>query len=151
MSPLADVNPRGTYLRIVESLREGLTGTAEQELLPSEAALMGEYGVSRTTIRRALRVLAAEGLIESLPGIGWRRRTARATLPLVEQMRSELAAGGFEVGGTFHSEAALCEQFGFSRTAVRKALGQLEGEGLLEPVHGKGRIVKALPPASGTP
>ncbi|MFF4220038.1 GntR family transcriptional regulator [Streptomyces nondiastaticus] len=148
---MTSVSPRGTYLRIAEDLRARLGGDVGQQCLPSEAALMREYGVSRSTVRRALHLLAAEGLIESSPGIGWRPRAATATPPLVEQMREELAAGGFEVGGTFHSEAALCGRFGFSRTAVRKALGQLEGEGLLEPVHGKGRIVKALPPASGTP
>lgn len=112
---------------------------------------MSEYGVSRTTVRRALRVLAADGLVESVPGVGWRAAVDAVTLPLVEQVRAELATGGFEVDGTFSSEAALCERFGVSRTAVRRALAQLEGEGLLEPVHGKGRIVRALPPADGKP
>ncbi|MFI2077018.1 GntR family transcriptional regulator [Streptomyces triculaminicus] len=145
------MSPRGTYLRIAEALRKRIGGDAEQQRLPSEASLMGEYGVSRTTVRRALRVLAADGLVESVPGVGWRAVADTVTLPLVEQVRAELAAGGFEVGGIFSSEAALCERFGVSRTAVRRALGRLEGEGLLEPVHGKGRIVKALPPADGKP
>ncbi|MFC5719873.1 GntR family transcriptional regulator [Streptomyces gamaensis] len=144
-------NPRGTYLRIANALRHGLDAKVGQRGLPSEADLMREYGVSRTTVRRALHVLAAEGLIESRPGIGWTVRVGTGMPPLVDRVRAELAAGGFKVGGVFHSESSLCERFGVSRSALRKALGQLEGEGFLESVHGKGRIVKALPPAAGTP
>ncbi|GHF42404.1 hypothetical protein GCM10010218_24430 [Streptomyces mashuensis] len=144
-------SPRGTYLRIAETLRQQLNAGEIEEALPSEAALMRAHAVSRTTVRRALQTLAAEGLIEALPGVGWQVQGGVATPSLVAQVRTELAVGGFQIGGTFHSEAALCERFGVSRTAVRKALGQLEGEGLLEPVHGKGRIVKALPPGAGNP
>lgn len=38
--------------------------------LPPEAGLAVEFGVSRTTVREALRSLAADGLIEKVPGAG---------------------------------------------------------------------------------
>ncbi|WP_442906789.1 GntR family transcriptional regulator [Kitasatospora sp. NBC_01246] len=42
--------------------------------LPSEAALVEEHSVARTTVKRALdvlAVLAAKGLIRSQPGVSW--------------------------------------------------------------------------------
>lgn len=39
-------------------------------LMPSEAELVQHFGVSRMTVNRALRELAAEGLVERLQGVG---------------------------------------------------------------------------------
>lgn len=41
------------------------------ERLPSEASLTSRCGVSRVTLRRALRELEAQGRITSRPGLGW--------------------------------------------------------------------------------
>ncbi len=38
--------------------------------LPSESQLMGEYGVSRGSVRHALQVLADEGLTVTIQGRG---------------------------------------------------------------------------------
>jgi DNA-binding FadR family transcriptional regulator len=38
--------------------------------LPNEAALLGEFGVSRTCLREALQMLAARGLVRSRPKLG---------------------------------------------------------------------------------
>lgn len=38
--------------------------------LPSEAQLMGQYGVSRGSVRHALQVLAEEGLTVTIQGRG---------------------------------------------------------------------------------
>uniref|UniRef100_UPI0035E42E4A GntR family transcriptional regulator n=1 Tax=Streptomyces physcomitrii TaxID=2724184 RepID=UPI0035E42E4A len=62
-------------------------------------------------------------------------------------MLEVVADDGLQVGDRFPSGAALCERFEMSRTAVRRALTQLEGRGVLEAQHGKGRIVRALPEA----
>ncbi len=43
-----------------------------QSLLPSENHLVTTYGCSRNTIRRAISVLASEGYVQSLHGIGVR-------------------------------------------------------------------------------
>src|SRR5688572_5906806 len=40
------------------------------KLLPNEAALLGEFGVSRTCLREALQMLAAKGLVRSRPKLG---------------------------------------------------------------------------------
>lgn len=40
-------------------------------LLPSESQLSGSYSASRVTIRKALELLRAEGLIDSRQGFGW--------------------------------------------------------------------------------
>ena len=48
-----------------------LGGTyASGRLLPNEAALLGEFGVSRTCLREALQMLAAKGLVRSRPKLG---------------------------------------------------------------------------------
>ncbi|WP_370414907.1 GntR family transcriptional regulator [Streptomyces fradiae] len=55
------------------------------------------------------------------------------------------------VGDAYPSEARLCERFAASRTAVRRVLARMEGNGLLGTVHGKGRTVRALPGSSAHP
>lgn len=44
-------------------------------LLPKEGELTAEYGVSRTSVREAMRVLAAKGLVDIRQSIGTRVRT----------------------------------------------------------------------------
>ena len=57
--------PQVPYLAIADALRERLdTGEwLPGEQLPSAADLAAEYGVSRTTAARAVRVLADEGRV----------------------------------------------------------------------------------------
>jgi DNA-binding GntR family transcriptional regulator len=40
------------------------------------------------------------------------------------------------------SESALAQQYGVARGTARHALAELEGSGLIESVHGKGRFVR---------
>lgn len=138
-------NPRGTYLRIADALRGQISDGSAIEKLPSEAALMDSYGAARTTVKRALDVLAGEGLIKSQPGVGW-LVTGRAGKPSVlTQITSLIAREKLGVGDPFPSERELCEETGAARGTVRQALAQLEGAGILEALHGKGRFVRALP------
>ncbi len=64
--------PRTLALELVESLgdriREGRIAPGDK--LPTEAAIMGEFGVSRTVVREALSKLQASGLVETRHGIG---------------------------------------------------------------------------------
>ena len=60
------------YARIKQHLKDGLAaGTwAGGALMPSEAELVAEFGVSRMTVNRALKELQAEGLVERSQGLG---------------------------------------------------------------------------------
>ncbi|MFZ3594646.1 GntR family transcriptional regulator [Streptomyces sp. BH104] len=142
---MSEASPRGTYLVISEALRRDIQRGTIVDALPSEASLMRSHGVSRNTIRRALKVLEGEGVLESVPGIGWRVARGGDRRTLVERMTDVITEDALDLGDTYPSEARLCERFGISRTAVRRALAQMEGTGLLDTVHGKGRTVRALP------
>jgi DNA-binding FadR family transcriptional regulator len=58
------------YERIVEQIEEAVESGSLQpgERLPSERELMAQFAVSRSTVREALRVLQARGLVRSRPG-----------------------------------------------------------------------------------
>ncbi|MFE1268511.1 GntR family transcriptional regulator [Streptomyces sp. NPDC058758] len=141
---MTEASPRGTYLLIADTLRKDVEERLDGSSLPSEAALMHAHNVSRNTVRRALKVLEAENLITPVPGIGW-RVSSRSIPPLVERMTTLIEEEGLSAGDRYPSESKLCERFDVSRTAVRRALAQMEGVGLLSTVHGKGRTVRALP------
>ncbi|MEU0646149.1 GntR family transcriptional regulator [Streptomyces umbrinus] len=148
---MPQASPRGTYLQVSESLRQQIASGDVSDALPSEAALMSAHEVSRNTIRRALKVLETDGVVESAPGIGWRVTQGGGRRPLAERMTALIADESLSVGDTYPSEAKLCERFGASRTAVRRVLAQMEGSGLLTTVHGKGRTVRALPTSTVQP
>jgi GntR family phosphonate transport system transcriptional regulator len=62
--------------------------------LPTEAALSARFGVNRHTVRRALAVLAAEGLVRAERGRGVFARPARLDYPIGPRTRfSEIVAG----------------------------------------------------------
>ncbi|MET8686310.1 winged helix-turn-helix domain-containing protein [Streptomyces sp. NPDC004732] len=142
---MPEASPRGTYLVIAEALRNDIAEGDGTGALPSEADLVNSHGVSRNTIRRALKVLEADGVVESAPGIGWRVARSGDRRSLAERMTDIIDEESLSVGDPYPSEAKLCERFGASRTAVRRVLAQMEGNGLLATVHGKGRTVRALP------
>jgi len=62
------------YLVLREQLQDGRFDLG----LPGEVTLMGQFGVARVTIRRALSLLADEGLIKREAGRGTRRVTGKA-------------------------------------------------------------------------
>lgn len=143
-------SPRGTYLEVSDSLREKIRKGKFLEALPSQSALMVEYGVSRSTVERALAVLKAEGTIESVQGAGWFVAGTGDRRPLVEKVTDLLRVGGVRVGDRFPTEKELCERFGASRTAVRSAIAQMEGQGLIGKGATRGREVRALPDGRGS-
>ncbi|MER6694593.1 winged helix-turn-helix domain-containing protein [Streptomyces minutiscleroticus] len=148
---MPQTSPRGTYLQVSESLRQQIESGDIGDALPSEAALMRSHGVSRNTVRRALRTLESDGVVASVPGIGWRVTQGGDRRSLAERMVDLIAEDSLSVGDGYPSEAKLCERLGVSRTAVRRVLAQMEGSGLLNTVHGKGRTVRALPASTGQP
>lgn len=70
-------NAGSTVLQIADKLGDTiLAGSRPGSLLPSEAAIAAEFGVSRLTIREALKILAGRGLIRISRG-----RRAMVTRP----------------------------------------------------------------------
>ena len=64
--------PIAPYARIKQFIKEGLAGERwpPGAVMPSEAELVAQFGVSRMTVTRALRELQSEGLVNRLQGVG---------------------------------------------------------------------------------
>ncbi|UCM90050.1 aminotransferase-like domain-containing protein [Streptomyces marincola] len=60
----------GSSARIVAALEEWIGTAAPGARLPSTRALVERYAASPVTVQKALRTLAAQGLVESRPGVG---------------------------------------------------------------------------------
>ncbi len=67
---------RGRQGMVIDSLGRAIVGGTYQPgtLLPKEGELIAELGVSRTSVREAMKVLAAKGLVEIRQKIGTRVR-----------------------------------------------------------------------------
>ena len=78
------------YERLAGMLRDRIAaGTyARGDKLPSEMELMGESGLSRSTVRHALKVLVDEGLVRTERTAG---RYVTEDRALIEQLRAEAA------------------------------------------------------------
>lgn len=76
---------RKAYEQVADQLRELIMSgeLAPGERLPNEALLAREFGVSRATVREALRVLAAQNLIRTAKGAGG---GSYVTLPTVDHI-----------------------------------------------------------------
>lgn len=67
--------------------------------------------------------------------------TARERFETIyQQLRERICLLQYPPGSRL-SEEALAEEFGVSRTPLRRVLGRLEAEGLLQSVHGVGTLV----------
>ncbi|WP_353808107.1 GntR family transcriptional regulator [Agromyces sp. SYSU T00194] len=77
----------------------------------------------------------------------------KSAAPMYDQLRRLIIDGiaerSLRPGDLLPGELRLCEQYGISRTVVRQALAQLEHEGVIERVKGKGTFV-ARPKTSET-
>lgn len=113
-----------------ELRREILDGElAEGDSLGTEAELIGRFGVSRPSLREALRILEAEGLISIVRGVLGgvsvhrpdRRVTARAAA-LVLQSRSVDLADVFEASTIIEPAAARSVAYSRGRTRAAKHL-----------------------------
>lgn len=72
--------------RVRELIRTGVW--APETRIPSETALCGEFGVSRTTVRAALTALRSEGRLVSRPRVGTVVASVRSRRPLHLIIRS---------------------------------------------------------------
>ncbi|WP_454197525.1 aminotransferase-like domain-containing protein [Nocardia sp. Marseille-Q1738] len=67
--------------RLADGIRAWIVTAAPGARLPSTRQLVTEYAASPVTVQKAIRSLAAEGLIECRPGVGNFVRTPRSTRP----------------------------------------------------------------------
>ncbi|MBV8074367.1 MAG: FadR family transcriptional regulator [Candidatus Eremiobacteraeota bacterium] len=74
MAEPTPVTPRRLHEQVVRAITERIVAGELRtgDALPSEAEMCVEYGVSRSSVREALRVLAEKGLIEVRHGLGTR-------------------------------------------------------------------------------
>ncbi|MFD8301510.1 GntR family transcriptional regulator [Streptomyces sp. NPDC059690] len=142
-------SPRGTFLKIADSVKVLIESDPEMTELPSLTEVMREHGVSRGVAIRAYGVLRQEGVAEPAPGERWRvvrpgDRVDRR--PLDQRIADIITADELEVGDAFPSASVLAERFGVSRPTVTKALEKLETAGVLAG-GGQGRVrtVRAVP------
>ncbi|MCB8903509.1 MULTISPECIES: GntR family transcriptional regulator [unclassified Streptomyces] len=145
---MSQASPRGTYLVVSEALRARIAEGAYGDGLPSEAEIGREFGVARTTVRRALRALEESGDIATVPGVG-RQVAASSKVAPYEQimldLQKRMREGTLPVGARLPSEAELAEAYGVSRGTVRRAVRELETAGYVRAQHGVGRFVSSAP------
>lgn len=113
---------RPLYRAVVEALKQEIVSGARAvgERLPTEDALCGRFGVSRHTIREALRHLRDEGLVASRQGAGTTvaRRAAPAlytsSVTSVEELLQYATDARYDVGksGIIVADAALAARLG---------------------------------------
>jgi GntR family transcriptional regulator len=70
--PVNQMDPTPLYEQLAATLRAQMSDGALSSgaLLPSESYLQQEHGVSRSTVRAALRVLRDEGLVITITARG---------------------------------------------------------------------------------
>lgn len=136
----------GSYQQIAEALKVRFADTPVGSPVPSEAALGAEFGVSRTTVRRALAVLEDVGVVRVDRGRGrvvgaGPVRTSPLHVEIAARVRARIREGIYPPGSTLPSESALAASEGASRSTVRHAYRVLEDEGLVVAKQGRGRVV----------
>jgi len=82
---------RKSYEQVADQLRELIVSgrLAQGERLPTETLLSAEVGVSRATVREALRLLAAQGLIRTTKGASG---GSFVTMPSVDHISDSLSS-----------------------------------------------------------
>jgi GntR family transcriptional regulator len=116
------------YAQLVTALQERISSGAYPpgSLLPTEAQLTSEFGVSRATVVRALQLLKAEGWIESRQGRGTfvldRPATPDASARLGRDLVSQPEAAGGRSVDVLHAAPAV------PPPGVATALGLAQGQ-----------------------
>jgi DNA-binding GntR family transcriptional regulator len=91
LEPTRTVLRRSLHREVVEGLRELiLAGELEPRSRVNEAALCERFGISRTPLREAIKLLAAEGLLELLPNRG--ARVAALSAVEIEELLQVIGA-----------------------------------------------------------
>jgi GntR family histidine utilization transcriptional repressor len=118
--------PPAPYAQVKRHLMAGLEKGLwpPGALMPSEAALVAEFGVSRMTVSRALRELQAEGLVQRSQGLG----TFAAPLhPVSSQLTLRDLHEEIEARGHRHRAAVQLQRAESAPRALAAQLGVAPG------------------------
>jgi GntR family transcriptional repressor for pyruvate dehydrogenase complex len=115
---------RKAYEQVADQLRELIMSgeLARGDRLPNETILAGQFGVSRGTVREALRVLAAQNLIRTAKGAGG---GSFVTLPTADHISDFLHAN---IGLLSESEAVSLHEFLEARALLEVPAARLAAE-----------------------
>ncbi|WP_369169450.1 GntR family transcriptional regulator [Streptomyces sp. R28] len=64
---------------------------------------------------------------------------------IADDLRHQITTGDIKPGDRLPSEAGLADRYKVSTVTLRRALAVLQGEGLVEKIHGKGNFVRRPP------
>ena len=95
------------YLRVYNDLKEAilLNHYKNGEKLPTEEALQKRYGISRITAKKAMELLADDGLVERFPGKGsFARRPEKATEKKIHTNISKISNTSNKIIGVVMSD-----------------------------------------------
>jgi DNA-binding GntR family transcriptional regulator len=144
---------RTRYERIAEQIRADVRSgrLLPGSQLPSELALMEASGVSRATVREALRMLEATGEITKHAGrryiAGSHLRSELASDRLADTVRRRIVSGRYPLESRLPGENALAVEFNLSRPTIRAGLTLLETEGLIRAEPRRGWFVTSDNPS----
>ena len=99
---------RHLYLQVIDKIKQNIEKGIfkEKERLPSEFDLSKQLGVSRATLREALRILEEENIIVRRHGVGTFVNTKPTFLSGIEQLNSithMIEQAGMKAGTIFLS------------------------------------------------
>jgi GntR family transcriptional regulator len=95
--PLNRDDPLPLWAQLYRDLRRRIDAGAFGERFPREHELIGQYGVSRHTVRDAVGRLRADGLVDSGRGLGtWLRPTIEQPLGALYSLFRSVEANGLE-------------------------------------------------------
>ena len=101
--------PTAPYAKVKQFLKRELERGrwAPGSLMPSDAELVAQFGVSRMTVTRALRELQAEGLVDRLQGVGtFAAHLYRVASTLtIRDLHEEISARGHHHHAEVHTVA----------------------------------------------
>ncbi len=127
------------YQHVHQELTERINGGiyAHCKMLPSEAQLRKEFGVSLITVRRALHELALDGLIDSRQGVGnfIRERPRDGVIIGLSNFTSSVASGRLRLVRTLLADelvpasALLAERLSVQAGSRLRHLVRLDSEG----------------------
>lgn len=130
-SPSGGANARGTYLYVASQIRAAIRRGDFPEKLPTEGDFAETYATDRSSIRRALKVLRDEGTIETVQGLGSFVAGTGDRRPVLQRLRDLLISGGYRPGDRLPSLREMARELDVSMPTARKALAQLEGQGVV--------------------